>query len=104
MVEMTETGDDSDTATNRSLILLDEMGAERPPSTGSRWPGRRSSTFMPRPVRGRCSPRHYHELTMLAEKLPRVRNLRVGVKEAASGIVFLHSIEPGPAARVMESK
>jgi DNA mismatch repair protein MutS len=30
---------------------------------------------------------------MLAEKLPRVRNLRVGVKEAASGIVFLHTIE-----------
>ena len=36
---------------------------------------------------------------MLAEKLPRVRNLRVGVKEAASGIVFLHTIEPGPASK-----
>jgi len=34
---------------------------------------------------------------MLPEKLKRVRNLRVGVKEAASGIVFLHTIEPGPA-------
>jgi len=29
--------------------------------------------------------------------LPRVRNLRVGVKEAADGIVFLHNIEPGAA-------
>ena len=42
---------------------------------------------------------HYHELTMLAEKLPRVRNLRVGVKETAGGIVFLHSIEPGAASK-----
>ncbi len=36
---------------------------------------------------------------MLAEKLPRVRNLRVGVKEAAGGIVFLHNIEPGAASK-----
>ena len=36
---------------------------------------------------------------MLAEKLPRVRNLRVGVKETASGIVFLHNIEPGAASK-----
>jgi len=36
---------------------------------------------------------------MLAEKLPRVRNLRVGVKDAAGGIVFLHNIEPGAASK-----
>ena len=42
---------------------------------------------------------HYHELTLLAEKLPRLRNLRVGVKEAAGGIVFLHTIEPGAASK-----
>ncbi len=36
---------------------------------------------------------------MLAEKLKRVRNLRVGVKETANGIVFLHSIEPGAASK-----
>jgi len=36
---------------------------------------------------------------MLAEKLPRVRNLRVGVKESPKGIVFLHSIEPGAASK-----
>jgi DNA mismatch repair protein MutS len=36
---------------------------------------------------------------MLAEKLKRVRNLRVGVKEATSGIVFLHTIEPGAASK-----
>jgi DNA mismatch repair protein MutS len=36
---------------------------------------------------------------MLVEKLPRVRNLRVGVKEGADGIVFLHNIEPGAASK-----
>jgi DNA mismatch repair protein MutS len=42
---------------------------------------------------------HYHELTMLAEKLKRVRNLRVGVKDGPGGIVFLHTIEPGAASK-----
>src|SRR6202050_3379 len=42
---------------------------------------------------------HYHELTMPAETLPRVRNLRAGGKEAAGGIVFLHTIEPGAASK-----
>jgi hypothetical protein len=41
---------------------------------------------------------------MLAEKLPRVRNLRVGVKEAASGIVFCITLSPARPARVMASK
>jgi DNA mismatch repair protein MutS len=40
---------------------------------------------------------HYHELTLLAEKLERLKNLRVTVKETAGGIVFLHSVEAGPA-------
>jgi DNA mismatch repair protein MutS len=93
MVEMTETATILNTATRRSLILLDAtfdgfslawatveyLHAE----TGAR------TLFAT----------HYHELTMLAEKLPRVRNLRVGVKEAAGKIVFLHNIEPGAASK-----
>ena len=42
---------------------------------------------------------HYHELTLLAEQLPGLRNLRVAVKETPKGIVFLHSIEPGAASK-----
>jgi len=42
---------------------------------------------------------HYHELTMLSEQLARLRNLRVTVKETPSGIVFLHSVEAGPASK-----
>jgi DNA mismatch repair protein MutS len=42
---------------------------------------------------------HYHELTMLADSLPRLKNLRVAVKETPTGISFLHTIEPGAADR-----
>jgi DNA mismatch repair protein MutS len=40
---------------------------------------------------------HYHELTLLADRLPRLKNLRVTVKETAGGIVFLHTVEAGAA-------
>jgi DNA mismatch repair protein MutS len=42
---------------------------------------------------------HYHELTLLADQLPRLSNLRVAVKESPSGIAFLHCIEPGAASK-----
>ena len=42
---------------------------------------------------------HYHELTLLAERLARLKNLRVTVKETASGIVFLHTVEAGAASK-----
>ena len=42
---------------------------------------------------------HYHELTLLAERLARLNNLRVTVKETADGIVFLHTVEPGAASK-----
>ena len=40
---------------------------------------------------------HYHELTILAEQLAKLKKLRVAVKESPQGIVFLHAIEDGPA-------
>jgi DNA mismatch repair protein MutS len=40
---------------------------------------------------------HYHELTLLAERLARLKNVRVTVKEGAAGIVFLHTVEAGAA-------
>ena len=42
---------------------------------------------------------HYHELTLLAERLTKLRNVRVTVKENAGGIVFLHSVEAGAASK-----
>jgi DNA mismatch repair protein MutS len=99
MVEMTETATILNTATRRSLILLDEMGRGTATFDGLSlaWA---TVEYLHAETRARTLfATHYHELTILAEKLKRMRNLRVGVKEAAGGIVFLHNIEPGAASK-----
>ena len=99
MVEMTETATILNTATNRSLILLDEMGRGTATFDGLSLAWATVEYLHAETGARTLFATHYHELTMLAEKLPRVRNLRVGVKEAAGGIVFLHNIEPGAASK-----
>jgi DNA mismatch repair protein MutS len=99
MVEMMETATILNTATDRSLILLDEMGRGTATFDGLSlaWA---TVEYLHAETRARTLfATHYHELTMLAEKLPRVRNMRVGVKEAPNGIVFLYTIEPGAASK-----
>ena len=99
MVEMTETATILNTASSRSLVLLDEMGRGTATFDGLSlaWA---TVEFLHAETGARTLfATHYHELTMLAEKLPRVRNLRVGVKETPAGIVFLHHIEPGAASK-----
>ncbi len=99
MVEMTETATILNTATSQSLVLLDEMGRGTATFDGLSlaWA---TVEFLHAEIGARTLfATHYHELTLLAEKLPRVINLRVGVKETNSGIVFLHAIEPGAASK-----
>jgi len=99
MVEMTETATILNTATSKSLVLLDEMGRGTATFDGLSlaWA---IVEFLHAEIGARALfATHYHELTLLAEKLPRVLNLRVAVKETPSGIVFLHSIEPGAASK-----
>ncbi|HUB30110.1 MAG TPA: DNA mismatch repair protein MutS, partial [Terracidiphilus sp.] len=99
MVEMTETATILNTATSRSLILLDEMGRGTATFDGLSLAWATVEYLHAETGARTLFATHYHELTMLAEKLKRVRNLRVGVKEAAGGIVFLHHIEPGAASK-----
>jgi DNA mismatch repair protein MutS len=99
MVEMTETATILNTATHKSLILLDEMGRGTATFDGLSLAWATVEYLHAETGARTLFATHYHELTMLAEKLPRVRNLRVGVKEAAGGIVFLHNIEPGAASK-----
>ena len=99
MVEMTETATILNTATKQSLILLDEMG--RGTAT---FDGLSLAWATLEYIHGRVGARtlfatHYHELTLLADQLPRLSNLRVAVKESPSGIAFLHTIEPGAASK-----
>ena len=99
MVEMTETAAILNTATSRSLVLLDEMG--RGTAT---YDGLSLAWATVEHMHNRIGARtlfatHYHELTLLAEQLTRLKNLRVTVKETPTGIVFLHSVEAGPASK-----
>jgi DNA mismatch repair protein MutS len=99
MVEMTETATILNTATPQSLILLDEMGRGTATFDGLSlaWA---TLEHLHAQVRARTLfATHYHELTLLAEQLPGLKNLRVAVKETPKGIVFLHTIEPGAASK-----
>jgi DNA mismatch repair protein MutS len=97
MVEMMETATILNTATAQSLILLDEMGRGTSTFDGLSlaWA---TVEYLHAHVGARTLfATHYHELTILAEQLTKLKNLRVAVKESPQGIVFLHAIEDGPA-------
>ena len=99
MVEMTETATILNTATPQSLILLDEMGRGTSTFDGLAlaWA---TLEYLQQHIGARALfATHYHELTMLADEFPRLRNLHVAVNESPHGIVFLHRIEQGPADR-----
>jgi DNA mismatch repair protein MutS len=99
MVEMTETAVILNTATARSLIVLDEIG--RGTST---YDGLALAWAVIEHVHQHLRAKtlfatHYHELTELAEQLKGVRNLHVSVKESGDQIIFLRKVEPGRADR-----
>jgi DNA mismatch repair protein MutS len=97
MVEMTETAVILNTATARSLVVLDEIG--RGTST---YDGLALAWAVVEHIHKNIRAKtlfatHYHELTELAETLPGVRNLHVSVKESGDQILFLRKVEPGAA-------
>ena len=97
MVEMTETARILNTATPRSLIILDEIG--RGTST---YDGVSLAWAIVEYLHDRIGSRtmfatHYHELTKLQDTLSAVTNYNVVVKEWNDEIVFLHRIELGAA-------
>ena len=99
MVEMTETAAILNTATDRSLVLLDEMGRGTATYDGLSLAWATVEHLHDRIGARTLFATHYHELTLLAERLARLTNLRVTVKETAGGIVFLHTVEAGPASK-----
>lgn len=99
MVEMTETAAILNTATNRSLVLLDEMGRGTATYDGLSLAWATVEHLHDRIGARTLFATHYHELTLLAERLARLTNLRVTVKETPSGIVFLHTVEAGAASK-----
>ncbi len=97
MVEMTETAAILNTATPRSLILLDEIGRGTATYDGLAIAWAAIEYVHQRTRAKTLFATHYHELTELADRLSGVKNFHVSVKENAGGIVFLRKVEPGPA-------
>ncbi len=99
MVEMTETAAILNTATAKSLVLLDEMGRGTATYDGLSLAWATVEHLHERIGARTLFATHYHELTLLAERLGKLKNVRVTVKENAGGIVFLHTIEAGAASK-----
>jgi DNA mismatch repair protein MutS len=97
MVEMTEAATILNTATPRSLVLLDEVGRGTATFDGLAIAWAVVEHLLTHTRAKTLFATHYHELTELADLLPGVRNYHVSVKESGSNIVFLRKVEPGSA-------
>ncbi len=99
MVEMTETSEILNTATSRSLVLLDEVGRGTSTFDGLSIAWSVVEDICTRVGAKTLFATHYHELTELADILEGVFNLHVGVQESGDRVIFLRKVEPGKASR-----
>ncbi|EAQ75798.1 DNA mismatch repair protein [Synechococcus sp. WH 5701] len=99
MVEMAETANILHHATDRSLVLLDEIGRGTATFDGLSiaWA---VAEHLAAGLRARAVfATHYHELNELAALLPGVANYQVLVEETGDHLLFLHQVRPGGASR-----
>ncbi len=99
MVEMSEAAYILNHATERSLVILDEVGRGTSTFDGIAiaWA---LTEYLSEVIGARTLfATHYAELTRLSDELPAVRNLNVGVREWGDSIVFLHRIQEGATDR-----
>ena len=99
MVEMTETAIILNSATPKSLIILDEIGRGTATFDGLSIAWAVIEHIQANLRAKTIFATHYHELTELADLLPAIKNFHVAVKEAQNRIVFLRTVEPGAADR-----
>ena len=101
MIEMVETASILNHATKNSLLILDELGRGTSTYDGLSIAQAVAEHIHNHPLLG-CRTlfaTHYHELTELADRLPRVTNLRILVSESNNEIAFLHRIVKGGTDR-----
>jgi DNA mismatch repair protein MutS len=97
MVEMIETANILNNATEKSLIVLDEVGRGTSTFDGISiaWA---TAEYISKNIKARTLfATHYNELTELVQALKGVKNYNVAVKEWGEEIIFLRKIETGPA-------
>jgi len=99
MVEMTETANILHNATDRSLVLMDEIGRGTSTFDGLSlaWA---AAHHIGEQVRAfTLFATHYFELTVLATELPACANVHLDATEHGDRLVFLHAVKDGPASR-----
>ncbi len=101
LVEMKETANILEQMTDRSLVLLDEVGRGTSTYDGLSiaWA---VTEFILQGVKGRPKTlfaTHFHELTQLRNAYPRLVNLKITIKEWEGGVVFLRKVIPGTSDR-----
>jgi DNA mismatch repair protein MutS len=97
MVEMTETASILNNLSNRSLVLMDEIGRGTSTYDGisiawsiveylHQHPNSKAKTLF---------ATHYHELNQLAADFPRIKNFNVSVKEVGNKVIFMRTLKEG---------
>ena len=99
MVEMTEAAAILHQATDRSLVLMDEIGRGTATFDGLSLAGAIAQELVETTRSLTLFATHYFELTQLAVNLKEAANVHVSAAQTRSKIVFLHEIEEGPASR-----
>ena len=101
MVEMIETANILHNATDKSLLILDEIGRGTSTYDGLSiaWAVLEYIHNHPRLKSRTLFATHYHELTQLPDVLPNIKNYNVAVSEVDNQVIFLHKIVPGGADR-----
>jgi DNA mismatch repair protein MutS len=99
MVEMTETANILHNATEHSLVLLDEIGRGTSTFDGLALAWACARHLLERNRSYTLFATHYFELTRLVDDYKQVANVHLDAVEHGDGIVFLHSVEEGPASQ-----
>ncbi len=97
MLEMTETANILNNATDKSLIILDEIGRGTATFDGMSIAAAVAEYIHTKIKAKTLFATHYHEITQLANKHKGMQNINVAVKEEEDCITFLYKIKPGPA-------
>lgn len=99
MVEMTETACILNSATDKSLILIDEIGRGTSTYDGVAiaWS---VAEYIANKIKARCIfATHYHELNVMTNSYPQIKNYRITISEENGEIEFLRKIVPGGASK-----
>ena len=99
MVEMTETANILHNATEQSLVLLDEIGRGTSTFDGLSLAWAVAKQLLEKNRSYTLFATHYFELTRIVEEFKHAANVHLDAVEHGNGIVFLHSVEEGPASQ-----